>query len=255
MFNVFTGDYRVSGPFNNPNLYADYLLFILFMFFIMINRLSISNEHRKILLAIGLMSPVIISLLGTESRAGLGALFLGFSFYILMSRDIQKKLNLTQFFVLISVSIFPIYYTLRHLFPETIHRFQLVLAGQDTGGRFTRWKSAVEVLTNSPIFGVGWGQHQEYVGSFYELHNTVLQVSVDAGIVGGLLFVLILIRGIRSSIQWSRKPIYTGSVAMGSFLIASISSSIFHNTLNFRTFWIILAMIGSIEIYYYRNSI
>jgi O-antigen ligase len=253
--NALTGEYRVSGPFNNPNLYADYLIFTLFMFCIILDDFPVSNRYTKAFLSIGFLFPITISLFATESRAGLGALFLGILFYVSMNQEFQKKLNLSHIFTLVPGLVFIMYHATRYLSPGTISRFQLVLAGEDTGGRFTRWRSAVEVLVNSPIFGVGWGQHQEYVGSFYELHNTVLQVSVDAGIVGGLLFIAILIRGIRSSIQWSGRPTYVGSAAMGSFLTASISFSIFHNTLNFRTFWIVLAMIGSAELYYYKNHV
>lgn len=61
--------------------------------------------------------------------------------------------------------------------------------------RVVIWKNAVEAWTHSPIFGLGPGSFSgktPFAG--YEAHNTFLQILDQAGVVGGVLYLIMIFK-------------------------------------------------------------
>lgn len=61
------------------------------------------------------------------------------------------------------------------------------------GGRETMWKWALQMFRQKPIFGYGYGTYQSVSGMPYNAHNGYLQILAEMGIVGMILFMLILL--------------------------------------------------------------
>lgn len=60
----------------------------------------------------------------------------------------------------------------------------------DLGGRIDLWRDAVAVLAQHPILGVGSGAMISNIGS--AVHNTLLSIAAETGLVGFVLFLAML---------------------------------------------------------------
>lgn len=255
---TFSGVWRPSGPFNNPNLYADYLLFSLFMLLFVVDREIDTNRYYRAVFLLVPLPFILISLLGTQSRSGIGALFVGI--FVLAStnwRLIFKILQKRKFFVSSAGVLFGFVLLIFSRDWAIISRFQSLTAGEATGGRFDRWSQYIDVLLDSYFIGVGWGQHQQYIESGFSLHNSLVQVTVELGIIGAIVLILIWLLVARRGLQLSMDRQYSYAIYLTAFLSATVANSMFHNNLNFRTFWMTLGLIGALEIdhwEYYNKS-
>lgn len=252
---VFDGVYRVTGTFNNPNLYADYLVFTIFMILLLVDENLLQERRKRSWPLLLLIVPVLISLLGTQSRSGIGALLLGLVVLIVLKVDLVRSLlSIRRTIVSIGISVISSIFLLRLLNLGIVNRFTSLTSGSRTGGRFERWSQSILVLIDAPVFGVGWGQHPQYIDSTANLHNTVAQIFVESGLLGGIIFLVFIISVFRRGVQLTLKGEYSYTAYFVSFFVASAGNSIFHNTLNFRTFWIVLGLIGGVELAFYRDA-
>lgn len=259
LFRLTIGYYRPTGSFNNPNIYADYLLFSFFSL-LYINhefelRSKIKNRMKLVFLVLGIS--MITSVLATQSRSGIGALLIsGIFLMILRNRSyinyLFKHIKRNTV-VVIGLSI-PTGILLLKLARPVIYRYQSLIGGNSTGGRFERWVQSVRIVSEYPVFGVGWGQHLNYIDSTIHLHNTLAQVAVETGLIGFVIYIAIIMFAIRKGIQLSVTESIPGASYLTAFLLASVLNSVFHNTINFRTFWIVLGLIGSLVIHYSRST-
>lgn len=252
---TLSGSFRPSGPFDNPNLYADYLLFSFFMVLLVLDQ-NWNELHNYKLMLLGFPIPlIVISLLGTESRSGIGAFIVGLAILILLNYDKYiNKINSIRSFAPLVIGLIGGILILFSRDWSVITRFQSLSQGRATGGRFDRWIQSIDVLYESTFLGVGWGQHPQYIVSGHELHNTVVQVTVESGILGGILLVAIWLFVIRRGIQLALTKKYSHAIYLTAFLTATIANSVFHNNLNFRTLWLAIGLIGTMEICYWRDT-
>ena len=82
-------------------------------------------------------------------------------------------------------------------------------------GRIDLWVRAIEEVSNSPLFGVSNGAYKLSDTSFSTVnntHNLVLQVLVDAGILGLILVCLLLYR-INGHLTEAGKPVFWAVIA------------------------------------------
>jgi O-antigen ligase len=250
---TFSGVRRPSGPIANPNLYADYLLFSLFMLILVVDREIDTNRYYRAVFLLVPLPFILISLLSTQSRSGIGALLVGIfvlasTNWRLMFKILQKK----EYFVSSAGVLFGFVLLLFSRRWGIISRFQSLTAGEGTGGRFDRWYQFIDVIVDSYFIGVGWGQHQQYIESEVFLHNSLVQVTVELGIIGAIVLILIWLLVARRGLQLSMTRRYSYAIYLIAFLSATVANSMFHNNLNFRTFWITLGLIGALEIDYWE---
>jgi O-antigen ligase len=64
--------------------------------------------------------------------------------------------------------------------------------GQGFTGRSGLWEESLALWRSSPLFGVGFRQHELYLSGHFNAHNAYLAMAADTGIVG-LLWYLIFI--------------------------------------------------------------
>ncbi|WP_152206351.1 O-antigen ligase family protein [Marinobacter changyiensis] len=79
---------------------------------------------------------------------------------------------------------------------NTIAKEQTATEAEALDPRVVSWKVGLEIISDYPLLGVGTGQFQQATPDYgYEkglvAHNTLLQFSVDSGVISGLLYLFI----------------------------------------------------------------
>jgi len=148
---------------------------------------------------------LLVSLYFLSSRSGLlGSLILIPAYFIYRFKNNRNKillLLLLIFFVLIPVLSTNV--RVKIIIDEVSNKTLMNKVNED--GRLNIWKSAIIIIRNNTLLGVGIGDvrdelHKEYVkignqdliNNNYNVHNQFLEVFVESGLVGLTLFLLIL---------------------------------------------------------------
>ena len=128
--------------------------------------------------------------------------------------------------------------------------------------RYEYYADAIKLIKLSPIIGHGGegflARYQEVQESSYvssEVHSSILQIGVETGIIGMIVFVAILtisIFAIIKSIKLLDERIYLFIFLI--VLVSFIIMSVFDITLSYQLFVLILAIIlGTSASYYFEN--
>jgi tetratricopeptide (TPR) repeat protein/O-antigen ligase len=160
----------------------------------------------------------------------------------------------------------------RHLDPVQQARVQQVLHFQDpfADERRLHWQVALDIFKEKPVLGEGYGAFRVYslekmAPEWYAqlparsgqmlvpgyAHNEYLQVLADVGIIGGLLFLALLVAGGWLALRVAVKHPSRGWAVLGMGLIASMVAFLFQNFfgVTFRQtgvvtfFWLWLALV------------
>lgn len=114
--------------------------------------------------------------------------------------ETQTNKNLKRITVYIIISIIAL--TLIYRFSDklimmggSIKRITKSIIGSDldiTSGRLPLWKAAIAMFKDAPVFGSGIGQYIVAASMGTEAHNAYLQLLAETGIIGLLLFLMVL---------------------------------------------------------------
>lgn len=213
---------RYPSFFQDPQKYAQYLSMIAFLF--LMNR---ETKSRTSILNVSLFIIVILAILLTGARSALAGMCVGLLIVILFQntkvRIIAFSCCVLVYFLIINFSS---YFSIFNRTEDYSISFDI---------RNQIWKEGLDIfLANSPLFGIGIGNHHPYIvshssGGYYLLDNEVvyygvesgyLQILIEAGILGFLIFCFFIaapiIRGVKSYIYSRNFNII--------FLIASVVS-------------------------------
>lgn len=87
----------------------------------------------------------------------------------------------------------------------------------DLNGRLTIWPIARAMTGENPMLGVGFGAFEEVAGFGIRTHNAYLAYASETGLIGLLLFCLVLYRlNIRGGTDRRAVPLLSGAVAIVS---------------------------------------
>src|SRR5690606_9856644 len=108
------------------------------------------------------------------------------------------------------------------------------LEGDQSSIRFLLWNHALEGIIHSPIVGFGPGSFSGLTGPFQgaESHNTFIDLLSNVGLIGLLIFVVLLYKIMVR--LYELKEIF-----LILTMVAVIVFSIFHNVLRHPTYWIV----------------
>lgn len=191
------GEGRVSvGYMYDPNDMAMILVtvcpLVLYLF------LQTSGLLYKLLWG-GLFSAVVLAVLKTGSRGGI--LALAVALLVLLFRS-GKDLRMWHRGMVVALAIL---FFMSPAADTVKDRWKDVLSGEDYniaqveeggGGRLSLWLSAVQLAAKRPIFGVGVKNSQTALGEEYgewrTVHNSFLEMLLDLGLPGLVLFSLLL---------------------------------------------------------------
>lgn len=128
--------------------------------------------------------------------------------YVLLT-TIQPKRILTSV-LLVIVIVGALFAFLTSIPPETWERLTTVktsITSADLGGRVPLWKESITAFSEHPIMGVGGGAFRVVNPYKSAAHNTYLSVLAELGLVGFLLFFLLLVIVFRSIFLLPRREL------------------------------------------------
>lgn len=201
---------------------------------------NIVEKRRIFISSICVVLFLFIALL-TGSRGGILAIALAVITYLLFySKSDKNKLKKLFIGLIIGILILILISNLlKFLSPEIAQRFSLKNVQESGGtGRTDIWKYYLNVFDESPalrkIFGYGSGT----VLNLHEKvpHNNWIQLLIENGIVGEIIFVLLIISFLKTA--YKNNNIYLFSVLIG-YIGLTISLSLF----SYKPLWGVMLII------------
>lgn len=238
---------RVYSVFGNPNILAEYLIMIipisaaLFWYS--------KKIHKK---AIFLITSLIltIALVLTLSRGGWVGFAFGIFIFIIL---IEKKLLLA----LIPIALLGIYFL-----PQSIvNRILTIgnLGDSSNAYRIRLWKITLEIIRDNWLVGVGFGYipfkttFETYIRTMpaYHSHNTYLQTMGEMGILGLIVFIMLIFVLYKYAIKKLMKEEDRYIRTMAGGVLAGLSALLAHGAVEsvlylpkiIITFWTLVALI------------
>ncbi len=245
---------RISSTFDNPNVFASYIIMIIPLVFVNVkdrSSLFLFLSRTIVLVALG------ASLVFTWSRgAWLGAIVSLLALALFGLRKTPRVL----------VAIFAFIPNLLLFLPRSItQRFSSIFSFLDTNVdssisyRFTVWKDSLALFKDNLFGGVGVGSeaYREAILPYSSIgaeaaihsHNLYLQIGVELGIFALLTFFLILIFTLRNcySIEFSANETSSRHVCTASLCacIALLTNGLFdHVWYNYRVCLLFFLLLG-----------
>jgi putative inorganic carbon (hco3(-)) transporter len=239
---------RIATIFVNPNSYGGFLILAIFPIIMM--GLECKQKREKI---IYLSSSIVllINLVLTFSRNSWAAFALGLFILVVLY-------NWKLIFGFIVVAITSTFV------PVISNRLKDFTDMQQNISRFHHWQTALFMIKDHPILGVGNGNYVSYYGSYIEkypyldyayqsrfpTHNSYLKVASELGILGILSFVLLVIVSvstINKALNYmndsTTRSFYTGFLVSSSvFLFMNFFDNLFFVPKVTVWFWFLLAI-------------
>jgi O-antigen ligase len=200
VFNVLAGvqqgDGRYSAPGFDPNDLAGQIALSIPLASYLAFKVASGAIWFRLYLPVA-----VVGVLLTGSRAGLIILLLACTYPALC---LLRRTKHSQLGIVIAVLCMAC--TIHYVSPKvSFHRFATIgeeLSRGDLNGRGTVWKNGLQLFRENPVFGIGAGGFSGSVSGNLRIaaHNTYLEVLVEHGIVGLLVFL-----GIVFGLLWRTK--------------------------------------------------
>lgn len=229
------------GLQNDPNNCAAFLIIG-----ISLAAYSLIYEHKRISLNIIVILVNIYATLLTSSRAGFVTLGVIILFLILMpdkNRKTQIFNVLLKLFIMAVVVGLALYLIIKFLPSASLERLLQFDEYQAGSGRSDRWGAAIQLFSQRPILGWGWGG---YLTGYGAVHNTYLTSLCDIGILGTILLIT-------PSVYAGYKAMKSKNVLVILILISGLLPAFFIDAINKRFFWNAL-LIAFMLVLYERNT-
>lgn len=238
---------RVYATFENPNILAEYLI----MIFPVSLGLFLYNRSFARRMIFALTSFIILITIGlTYSRGS----WLGLAFGIVLLFLLIDWKVLLGFIPLGIAGLFV-------LPPSIVQRILTIGSLQDSSNlyRFNLWTKAINIVKDFWFSGIGIGYipFQEishlYITNMapYHTHNTYLQIAIEMGIPGLLVFIALTLISFKTAIGIvlnSRERYYRIFVAayiasISGVLIHGLAEHVFFNPKIILTYWLIFGIL------------
>jgi O-antigen ligase len=257
-----TGDFEsFKGFFNNPNILGAYTGFLLF--FPTIKFLESDTRRRKTgwFLTICMMLFLVYC---SGSRSVLLALFAAVAVYVVYGIISKNKARYISFFVIIlsaSLGFLFIYPNLnRYQWFYRVNDFVVSTTGKNIySGREQIWSAVLEIVKQKPLLGHGAAaEASQFLNISYSSHNLFLNILLQSGWFGLLVFFLILLSIWK--VLWTGRHL-TRTRLTSAFFVAIIVHQMFEISFTQNNFsigmvqWLILGVGSSYALNNYKSSI
>jgi hypothetical protein len=218
--------FRVFGTFEGPTVFGSYLLLIgvviTGLYFVQIKKRRVGfSKYFSATLFVLIMGCLVL----TWTRSAILAFIMasGFIFLYRYQKSVQlfSAKNIKVIFLVIVIPIGVLF------FVSDI--FSLRTIGGSTAGRLLTIIFALSYIYQNPIIGTGLGNYR-YVqpgvsadsseASFASAHNTYLELGVEVGLPGLLIFLLILRSFIKQAAKLIKAPVNTFYHTLGIIFVA-----------------------------------
>ena len=238
---------RVFSSFENPNLYAEYLIMIIPLTFARL--VSVDNKKRLFYVVVGVLQ--LIALLLTFSRGGwLGLIFAIGMFVLLLKKDLIIKL--------IPLGIIGLFF----LPSSVMMRIKSIGSLSDSSNfyRFQIWENSINIIKDFFVTGVGLGFESFrsisslYIRDFspYHAHNTYLELMIEIGFLGLMLFIWLLIKLLKD-VRYqksSQDKIFTVALfsSIAGLFVHGVAEHVLYNPKIIFQFWLITGLLITLNV-------
>ena len=251
---------RVVSTFENPNVLAEYLIMTLMFTAVMF---LISKNIGKKLIYLAMAGTGAACLIFTWSRGAWLGLLIGLVLFLFIY---NKKSILGLLFGIMAIPFLPF------VLPRTIiDRFLSIGSIKDTSTsyRVNIWRAVIDMIKDHFSSGIGVGEgafaviYPEYslagIESAPHSHNLFLQIIVEIGIFGLLVFIAAIIMYMQSNFSLYNKIQFikrykadrllsaAGFCGIVSILAQGMTDYIWYNYRVFFMFWLIFGLTMSIR--------
>lgn len=197
---------RLINLHDDPNFYA---MHASFFFFIGLTYYYFSNRFNKLIgFACLLLSGLNVVL--TFSRGGIASLILAFVIFLmfLFRKNFGTKTNSLVLGGISISGVLIIALSQKNLVSTLVERVNSLQI--DAGsGRLGLWSTGWKLFTENPILGIGLGNFRYYNWiinhSERYIHNSYLQILVETGLVGFIIFAIFASKTLLNSFQLQKK--------------------------------------------------
>lgn len=270
----------LTGTLGNPNHFAFYIGMIfplvLALFFFKLQFFEAGQSLReKFISAVDENTSVIayfaipvllgVGIILTGSRSGILTMvfafliFGQFSFYLRQRKSIRRKLK----FFLIGITVVVLFIGAQN----TVNKF--LSTEIESAGRFLRWPATISMAQDFPIFGSGFGTYR-YAYFLYDIdeggkwsthaHNDYLEAAAEGGIIGSVLFFLLIGMVIYSIIKMWTARRHPDVKMIGIGIITSLFAAAIHSIFDFslhipsNVFVFVLVLVLGIKLVTYKRE-
>jgi O-antigen ligase len=250
---------RPSGPFDNPNLYANYLALNVFLALALS---SLEREHWtgvshhprtaariQMILRVGVLPLLILGLLSTGSRGGLLGFLVGVAIAVrwrVPALTLRRALAFGVSAVILGGALG--WFFSHH--PFLVNRVEAVsINDPNVTSRFALWSAARHAFYGHPVFGIGYGEFPDYAAREAGLghlaavsHQTYLSAAAELGVLGLGSLLWLLLSVMRDSWRVSARSGSLVPRALGGFVTATAVQGLFNNVDQFRSLWIVFGL-------------
>lgn len=187
---------------------------------------------------IGVISSISILLSGSRQAVIACLPMAGYIVYSIYKRTTEASVLLFSLFVILSLNFAPDFVIQR------IVSIPSEISTLDFGSRIVQWRAGLQLFYTNPLIGIGSGAFihliESYIGYKVAPDNTYLTVLYELGIIGFLVFLLIIgrVSGVINGISNTRNKIMWAMVFFMCILIFMTN-----DWLKQPLFWIIFSLL------------
>ncbi len=204
---------------------------------------KIKTRNLKLISAFSIVI-LAIALMATGSRGAILTLIIGIVLNAILYLRRGSVLLYSFYFTAI---VLILYYVI--IGSELmLTRINQSTVGGDTGFRIELLISGFDLFKDQPLFGWGTGYMARlarvsgYRGDIISAHNTFLQVLLEHGLIGFVIFIMGISFSIYASLKWRRDGLkYTPFILLMSILAGGITKGWAYNKMS----WVVFAIANS----------
>lgn len=190
--------YRTGGPMGNPIVYGTFLSMMAPFFFMKITDKRVKT-YTKILMSIGLIF-LLFGIISSNSRAA----FLIATFNLFAFLFFHQKASIRLLIVVVIAIALCSFLTAKYIVVNDLfERFLYMQTDRSVIERISRYFLAWKIVSNEPLFGVGFGNLVRVFDSYFDaewsasgsvksMENQYLQILVETGLIGLVLNISLL---------------------------------------------------------------
>ncbi len=245
---------RITATFDNPNIYAAYLLLVLPFAAAML--LSKSGEGKRLPLTVG-FAVLLVCLVETFSRgAWVGAAFAAILFLMVYSRRSVGYLLAGGLLLPLATPLLPQNVWVRVVSIGTASDSSVTY-------RISAWRGLGDLLRKHWLGGIGVGESAfsavypmfSYAGleGIKHTHNLYLQLLTETGVAGLVLFLLVMLLFVQNCFEFIYKMrdreqtlvVIAGLAAVLGVLILGLTDYIWYSPRVFLLFWLVIGLVSA----------
>ncbi|MGG5741049.1 O-antigen ligase family protein [Bacillus cereus group sp. IBL03679] len=247
-----TGAGRITAFFNNTNGYGGYLCIGLII--LLGNLLLEKNKIKSILFQISICLLLLTNLVFTDSEGSIISFVIS-TLVILL----YKVIDVRKVFIVVLPSI--IFMLLLSFNIINTGFSQLLVEKLVEQGRWILWEGAIKIFLDNPFHGIGFYQFPEvlkeygiysaYGAAWPHPHNLFLDLIVTLGILGSVIFIMLLVVIIKHVLTMKRDIWFNNhfklislAIIIGAFIHDLIDGGFLWGTSSCATLlWIIVGIV------------